>query len=81
MASAILAMTAHSDTWSGTAAELIANLVKRHPNLTESREAFPRQPNVFGDELRRITPLLRNQGITITHTREGKERRRVMKAL
>jgi hypothetical protein len=53
VASAIMAMMATTDAWRGTVTELITYLVKRHPNLTESREAFPRQPSVFGAELRR----------------------------
>lgn len=78
VAGAILAMMATTETWRGTAAELVAHLVKCYPNFTANREAFPRQPNIFGAELRRIAPLVRSEGISMTPTRVGKERRRVM---
>ncbi|SFH52531.1 hypothetical protein SAMN04488020_12010 [Palleronia marisminoris] len=78
VASAILTMVADSGTWSGTAAELIAYLRKRYPALTDAADAFPRQAAAFGSELRRVTPLLRRQGIAVAHVREGKDRRRMI---
>lgn len=78
VASAILTMVQSAGEWHGTAADLIAHLRKRYPALTEGSDAFPRQPAPFGTELRRVAPLLRSYGISVTHTRSGKDRRRVI---
>ncbi|WP_392337179.1 hypothetical protein [Loktanella salsilacus] len=78
VASAILTMIQAQTHWEGTTADLITYLRKRYPAITEGSDAFPRQPAAFGTELRRIAPLLRSRGVSVTHTRTGKERRRVI---
>ena len=78
VASAILTMIQAQGRWEGTTADLITYLRKRYPAITEGSDAFPRQPAAFGTELRRIAPLLRSRGVIVTHTRTGKERRRVI---
>lgn len=78
VASAILTMIQATGSWHGTAADLVTHLRKRYPALTEGSEAFPRQPALFGAELRRVAPLLRSYGVTVNHTRQGKERRRLI---
>ncbi|WBL34036.1 hypothetical protein O5O51_04865 [Sinirhodobacter sp. HNIBRBA609] len=65
--------------WRGTANELIQAIRSRFRAETESAETFPRKPNHFGSELRRVTPLLRRQGVTVEHQREAKERRRIIR--
>jgi hypothetical protein len=78
VAAAVLALMQAEGAWRGTAADLILTLRKRFPALTEPAEAFPRQPSTFGSELRRITPLLRRQGITIEREKVGKDRTRIL---
>jgi hypothetical protein len=53
-------------------------LRKRYPTQTEGSDAFPRQPATFGAELRRVAPLLRTRGVSVIHSRAGKDRRRVI---
>jgi hypothetical protein len=77
VASAILTMIQAQGSWESTTADLITFLRKRYPAITEGGDAFPRQPAAFGTELRRLAPLLRSRGVTVTLTRTGKERRRV----
>ena len=48
------------------------------PALTESAETSSRARPNFGSELRRITPLLRRQGITIEREKVGKDRTRIL---
>lgn len=64
--------------WRGTASDLIHALRNLFPSETESAETFPRKPNHFGSELRRATPLLRRQGVTVEYQRTGKTRERVI---
>ena len=78
VACAILALVTEAGPWRGTAAELSRHLRTRYPALTETAEAFPRAPAALGSELRRVAPLLRAKGITVTHHREGKIRQRVI---
>ncbi len=78
LACAILALATDAGPWRGTAAELSRHLRTRYPALTETAEAFPRAPAALGSELRRVAPLLRAKGITLTHHREGKDRQRVI---
>ena len=77
VASANLTMIQTQGSWSGTITDLITYLRKRYPAQTEGSEAFPRQAATFGAELSRVAPLLRSKGVTITHSRIGKERRRI----
>ena len=72
VAALILQMMQEVSAWHGTATDLIKSLRQRFPAETESAECFPRKPNHFGSELRRVTPLLRRQGVTVAHSREGK---------
>ena len=78
VASTILSMIQANGDWQGTAAELILTLRRQYPAQTEGGDAFPRQPTAFGAELRRIAPLLRTHGVLISHSRTGKDRRRVI---
>jgi putative DNA primase/helicase len=78
VASTILSMVQANGDWQGTAAQLILALRRLYPTQTEGGDAFPRQPAVFGAELRRVAPLLRSRGVLILHTRTGKEGRRVI---
>jgi putative DNA primase/helicase len=78
VASTILTMIQANGEWQGTAADLIMHLRKRYPTQTEGSDAFPRQPATFGAELRRVAPLLRTRGVSVIHSRAGKDRRRVI---
>jgi hypothetical protein len=78
VASTILSMIQANGDWQGTAAELMLTLRRLYPTQTEGSDAFPRQPAAFGAELRRVAPLLRTRGVLISHSRTGKDRRRVI---
>jgi len=78
VAALILRFMQQGQEWRGTANELNQALRSRFRAETESAETFPRKPNHFGSELRRVTPLLRRQGVTVEYLREGKERRRIV---
>jgi len=56
----------------------IRELRTRYPALTDDRQAFPRQPSQFASELRWVAPLLRRKGLSVTHTKEGRTRTRVI---
>lgn len=78
VATAIVALIDQTGRWSGTVTDLIRELRTRFPALTDDREAFPRQPARFGAELRRLEPVLRRKGLSITQTREGRMRTRII---
>ena len=78
VASTILSMIQENTFWQGTTGDLIQYLRKRYPTQTEGNETFPRQPTAFGTELRRVTPILRSHGILVSHSRTGKDRRRII---
>jgi putative DNA primase/helicase len=78
VACTILTMIQANGDWQGTAADLIMHLRKRYPTQTEGSDTFPRQPAAFGAELRRVAPLLRSRGVSVIHSRAGKDRRRVI---
>jgi len=46
--------------------------------LTDDPLSFPRQPNKMASELKRVQPLLRRQGVTISKERQGKTGQRVI---
>ena len=78
VAALVLTFMQQGTEWRGTASELIIALRKRFPVETDSAETFPRKPNHFGSELRRVMPLLRRQGIGVDYLREGKSRQRLI---
>lgn len=76
VAEAILSMIADHGTWAGTATDLSKALRRLYPHLTDDPLIFPRQPNRLSSELRRVQPLLRRAGITLSKTRSGETGRR-----
>lgn len=78
VAEAILTMITDHGPWKGTATELIRNLRRLYPMLTDDPLAFPLLPNKLASELKRVHPLLRRQGIVISKERQGKAGQRVI---
>lgn len=78
VASAIIRFLAPGTSWRGTIGELKHELQTRLPGLANDPHAFPRELSQFGTELKRLRPVLRGQGIDVTHERVGQSRRRVV---
>lgn len=67
-----------TDTWEGTAAQLLDRLTdEAEDGLTRSR-AWPKSPRSLTNVLRRLAPNLRATGIDITFYREARTRRRLI---
>lgn len=66
VAETVLALIRDHGPWKGTATELLKSLRTLYPLLTEDALTFPRHPNKLSGEIKRVQPLLRRQGITIT---------------
>jgi hypothetical protein len=56
--------------WSGTPTELLAALATRVDEDTRRQREWPKKPNVFTNQLRRLVPTLKEVGtiVTITHS-------------
>jgi len=78
LAEAILGMIADRGPWSGTASELLQTLKAHNQLLADDPHSLPRQPNKLTSELRRVQPLLRSRGVTVTFERQGKAGNRVI---
>lgn len=72
VAEAILLLVQDHGPWNGTATDLLKALRLNSPLLTEDAQSFPRQPNRLSSELRRLQPLLRHRGVTLSVSREGR---------
>ncbi len=72
VAEAILCLMDEKEGWQGTATELLKTLRMTYPELAGDPASFPRQPNLFSGELRRVQALLRSRGIKIVFVRQGK---------
>jgi hypothetical protein len=65
VASAVRALANESETWEGTAGELLSELERfASPKVMESR-AWPSAPNVLANRLRRAAPGLRQLGVNV----------------
>ncbi|WP_106208358.1 DNA-binding protein [Aliiruegeria haliotis] len=73
VAEATLALARAETTWGGTATELHAMLRNRFPLTCADAMTFPKDAARLASDLRRVQPLLRNQGISLTFARHGKE--------
>ncbi len=78
VALAVLHLAEEAKTWRGTATELLREVRSRCSAFTDDRHAVPRQPNRLSGELRRVAPLLRQQGVQVSYIREGRERTRLI---
>lgn len=78
VAEAILCMIADRGPWSGTATELLRALRAHNPLVTDDSHSFPRQPHRLSTEIRRVLPLLRKHGVSISFERHGKAGQRIM---
>jgi hypothetical protein len=78
VAEAVLTLVTEHGPWRGTASGLILTLRNHYPQLTDDPQMFPRSANKLSSELRRVHPILRRQGVTISRTREGKTGRRYL---
>ena len=64
--------------WEGTATELLDDLNKHASESVQKNRRWPRDVRSLGGQLRRITPLLRQQGINIEFQRSDHGRQRVI---
>ncbi|SMD12941.1 hypothetical protein [Primorskyibacter flagellatus] len=78
VAEAIVSMITDHGPFKGTATELTKALRSLYPQLTDDPLIFPRQPNKLSVELKRVQPLLRRQGITMSKARQGKTGQRAI---
>jgi hypothetical protein len=76
VAEAVHTLVMEQGTWRGTASGLIITLRNLYPQLTDDAQSFPRSANKLSSELRRVHPILRRQGVTISRSREGKSGKR-----
>lgn len=79
LAEAILALLAAHGPWQGTATDLLRALRQTAPALTADPDSFPRYPNKLTSALRRVQPLLRGRGVTVTQERESGTGQRVIR--
>ncbi len=71
----VLLRNAHSFYhWTGTSAELLALLARGVSKKDASSSRWPKAPGWFTNELRRIAPQLRMQGISVTFERSREQR-------
>jgi hypothetical protein len=69
IAGALISFAEREEQWMGTAAELLAELVRQMPE-ERSREGWPKSPKHFGGILKRLAPNLRAVGVNV---RSGKD--------
>ncbi|WP_054302710.1 hypothetical protein [Gemmobacter sp. LW-1] len=79
LAEAILALLAAQGPWQGIATDLLRALRQTAPALTADPDSFPRYPNKLTNALRRVQPLLRGRGVTLTQDRESGTGQRVIR--
>ncbi|MEH6647704.1 hypothetical protein [Sulfitobacter sp.] len=78
VAEAIVSMIMDRGPFKGTATELTKALRSLYPQLTDDPLIFLRQHNKLSSELKRVQPLLRRQGITMSKARQGKTGQRAI---
>lgn len=78
VAEAIISYAALKKDWKGTASDLLSELRFTFPLLVDDIQGFPRTPNKLSEAIKRIQPLLREKGITLTQSREGKAGVRIL---
>ena len=62
------------DGWAGTATELLSLLTKGVSKGVASSSRWPKSPWLLSNELRRIAPQLRMNGISVTYERNREKR-------
>ena len=74
VATVLLRNSHRLDGWTGTASELLALLTQGVSKGVASSSRWPKSPWLLSNELRRIAPQLRTNGISVTYER-NRERR------
>jgi hypothetical protein len=76
----ILALMGDTETWIGTAKELLETLERQVDEKTGKRREWPATPKKLAGELRRLAPNLRRDGINVTFDNRdtGRQRRRLI---
>ncbi len=69
VAAALIPFVEEKESWTGTAAELLEELIRRVPD-ERLREGWPKSPKHFGGVLKRLAPNLRALGVDV---RSGKD--------
>jgi 5S rRNA maturation endonuclease (ribonuclease M5) len=79
VAAAVFKLSATLTEWSGTATELLDKLNPLVSETIRQQVSWPKKPRSLSNILRRLTPNLREAGITISFDRDkGKSRRRII---
>lgn len=64
--------------WTGTATELLDTLAEVTADGVRKSKAWPKSPRALSGELRRVATFLRQIGIEINYTKEGRARTRII---
>lgn len=79
VAAAVFKLTATLNEWSGTATDLLEKLDQLVSETIRQQVSWPKKPRTLSNILRRLTPTLREAGITISFDRDkGKSRHRII---
>lgn len=80
MRTQISSMSREQPKWEGTATELLRELVtisSENESICRDKD-WPKTTNALSNRLRRAAPFLREEGLEITFTREGRDRTRMI---
>lgn len=69
---AIMDLMGSTDSFNGTATELLCELNKRVDENTRKAKVWPKTANVLGGIVKRLAPNLRAAGISVVHTPSGR---------
>ena len=78
VASAVKALVAERQEWSGTASDLLATLGERVTDPMREAKTWPATPRALAGRLRRVATFLRNADIEIEFKRQGRARIRII---
>jgi len=71
----VMALLAHQGSWQGTASSLLRALTEEADEGLVSQWAWPRNPKMLSDVLRRLAPNLRSAGVSVEFSRATDRRR------
>jgi hypothetical protein len=78
VATAVTRLLKGKTDWKGSATELLDQLNANTPEDLRRSSGWPRDSRAMSNQLRRVSPLLREIGFRVDHHRQGKERHRII---